>query len=594
MKNINSLNSQNIESIFSQFTSNEANTSSSNNNLPSEFASFLGNGNDDLLQNIMSFLTGQMVDSNDNKRVDPKVEQGFSGLQAKRQKGEKGDLFDKVTIDGKEKLLALRENGRTEVSDVEKYGVKTADEAINVEKGIKETEGKFQKLAEKRVNGEKGDLYDSVEVNGKNKLLVLRENGQAEVVDFAKFKEFGVSETALPIKHHSGFLGIGGSTENKNPENIQKAIDADKVSQNMQKGMQNLAARRQNGEEGTLYSSAEGGQFKFLLKLDKNNQPDAINYNSYQVDTEKGAITVDQKVDEMREANQGKAVKFSVKTGETHGKSGFLGIGNWQEDNQTTLSLDKSGKVTNAETNRNDHGGSFFGDLLGWVAPIASVIFPPIAPFVAGITGAKNLAEGNILGGITGIAGAFGGAVGNAISKVGSGVQSAINGFQNGDLVGALRSGIGVVGNFSQGAFKTSLDTVGSWIDKGKNFYESSSRLINGEGNLLGNIRGALTGIKDFGGQAVEKAVDGANGFLNRFADVGDSAYNVFNQFSLSNLGKAGRYLFSGDGDRATIDRYTRATESAENLFSETGDRQANLEGLYNNIFRANEAQDKE
>ena len=60
--------------------------------------------------------------------------------------------------------------------------------------------------------------------------------------------------------------------------------------------------------------------------------------------------------------------------------------------------------------------------------------------------------------------------------------------------------------------------------------------MINGEGNLLGNIRGALTGIKDFGGQAVEKTVDGANNFLNRFADVGDSAYNVFNQFSLSNL----------------------------------------------------------
>jgi hypothetical protein len=570
------------------------------------------------------------------------AETKLAALAEKQKKGEKGDLFDKVSVNGKEKLLVLRENGQTEITDVEKYGVKTADEAINVEKSIKLTQEKFTKLAEKREKGEKGDLYDSIEVNGKQKLLALRENGQAEIVDFAKFKEFGVSNTTLPVKNHSGFLGIGGWTENKNPENIQKAIDADKVTQNMQKGMQNLSQRRQSGEEGTLYASAEGGQFKFLLKLDKNNQPDAINYDTYQVATEKGAITVDQKVDEMREANPGKPVKFDVKTGETHGKSGFLGIGHWQEDNVTSLSLDAAGKINGVSTNRNDKGGSFFGDLLGWVAPIASIIFPPLAPIVAGISGVKNLAEGNILGAITGIAGGIGGAVGNVVSKVAGGVQSVVNGIQTGDWFGALKSGVGVVGNFAQGAFKNTLDTIGGfadkakgaydgirnaltggnffdvaksglsaigqfsqgafkntvdtiggYVDKGKNFINSVTGIFNGEGSLTDKIRGALTGVQELGGKAVNGFVNGANSVLDKFGGIGDSVYSLFNNFSLGNLGNTVKNFFSGSEDKATVERYTQAATNLENINNNEGDLLSNVSGFFKNLFSGKEDQAK-
>jgi hypothetical protein len=536
-------------------------------------------------------------------------------------------------------VIVLRENGQTEINDVEKYGVKTADEAINVEKSIKATQEKFTKLAEKREKGEKGDLYDSIEVNGKQKLLTLRENGQAEIVDFAKFKEFGVSDTTLPVKHHSGFLGIGGWTENNNPANVQKAIDADKVTQNMQKGMQNLSQRRQGGEEGTLYTSAEGGQFKFLLKLDKNDKSDAINYDTYQVASEKGAITVDRKVDEMREANPGKAVKFDVKTGETHGKSGFLGIGHWQEDNVTSLSLDAQGKIAGVSTNRNDKGGSFFGDLFSWVAPIASLVFPPLAPIIAGISGVKNLAEGNILGAITGIAGGIGGAVGNVVSKVAGGVQSVVNGIQSGDWFSALKSGIGVVGNFSQGAFKSTLDTVGGfvdkakgaydgirtaltggnfldiaksglstigqfsqgafkntvdtiggYIDKGQNFINGVTGIFNGEGSLTDKIRGALTGIQQIGGNAVNGFVSGANNFLNKFGGIGDSVSNLFNNFSLSNLGNTVKNLFSGDEDKAKIDQYTNTAASLEKVVNNNdGNFITNIGDFVKNLFSGKE-----
>lgn len=544
------------------------------------------------------------------------VENKLNALAQRQKNGEKGDLFDKVSVNGKEKLLVLRENGQTEINDVEKYGVKTADEAINVEKSIKVAQEKFQKLAEKREKGEKGDLYDSIEVNGKNKLLVLRENGQAEMVDFAKYKDFGVSETTLPVKHHSGFLGIGGWTENNNPANVQKAIDADKVSQNMQKGMQILVARRQNGEQDTLYSTAEGGQFKFLLKLDKNDKPDAINYETYQVASEKAAITVDKKVDKMRESNAGKAVKFDVNTGETHGKSGFLGIGHWQEANITTISLDEKGAINGVSTNRNDKGGSFFGDLFGWVAPIASVLFPPIAPFVAGAVGAKNLAEGNILGAVTSIAGAFGGAIGNTISKVGNGVQSVINGIQTGDWFSALKSGVGIVGNFSQGAFKNTIDTVSGWVDKakgaydgirnaltggnffdsvklglgvigefsqgsfkntlnningfvdkGKNLFENITGIFDGsQGSLTDKIRGALIGIQEFGGKAVTGFVNTGKNLLDRFGGIGDSVYNLFNDFSLENVGNAVKNLFSGKEDKNKVQNVADTTQAIDSI----------------------------
>jgi hypothetical protein len=718
MSNINNLNTQNLDNLFASFGQN--NVSFGNNDWTNGFINREQNLNKDnsLVDNIFDSLINQILsddmsdlfDESDEISSDPKLEQGLAELQAKRekgekgdlfsivkdsngterlialrkngesevvdptkynvknaqealnvekgvieaenkltalaqrqQKGEKGDLFDKISVNGKEKLLVMRENGQTEINDVEKYGVKTADEAINVEKSIKVAQEKFQKLAEKREKGEKGDLYDSIEVNGKNKLLVLRENGQAEMVDFAKYKDFGVSETTLPVKHHSGFLGIGGWTENKNPENIQKAIDADKVSQNMQKGMQNLAQRRQNGEEGTLYSTAEGGQFKFLIKLDKENKPDAINYETYQVASEKSAITVDQKVDEMRAANIGKAVKFDVKTGETHGKSGFLGIGHWQEDNVTSISLDESGKISGVSTNRHDKGGSFFGDLFGWVAPIASVLFPPIAPFVAGAMGAKNLAEGNILGGITSIAGAFGGAIGNTIAKVGNGVQSVINGVQTGDWFGALKSGIGVVGNFSQGAFKAGLETasgwvdkakgaydgirnaltggnffdsvksglgvigefsqgafkntlntVSGWVDKGKNLFESVTGIFNGsEGSLSDKIRGALTGISDFGGKAVEGIVNTGRSLVDRFGGITDSVSNLFNNFNVTNIGNTVKNLFSGEQDKATVERYTQAATSAENLINNNGSWVTNAGNFIKNLFSGKEDQQK-
>jgi hypothetical protein len=570
------------------------------------------------------------------------AETKMTALAARQQKGEKGDLFDKVSVNGKEKLLVMRENGQSEINDVEKYGVKTADEAINVEKSIKVTQEKFTKLAEKRDKGEKGDLYDSIEVNGKQKLLALRENGQAEIVDFAKFKEFGVSDTTLPVKQHSGFLGIGGWTENNNPANIQKAIDADKVTQNIQKGVQDLSQRRQNGEEGTLYTSATGGQFKFLVKLDNQNKPDAINYNTYQVDGEKAAITVDKKVDEMRAANPGKAVKFDVNTGETHGKSGFLGIGHWQEANVTSLSLNAEGKIDNVSTNKNDRGGSFFGDLFSWVAPIASVIFPPLAPIIAGISGIKNLAEGNILGAITGIAGGIGGAVGNVVSKVAGGIQGVVNGIQTGDWFGALKSGVGVVGNFAQGAFKGTLDTIGGfaekakgaydgirnaltggnfldvakaglsavgqfsqgafkntvdtisgYVDKGKNFIDGVTGIFNGEGSLTDKIRGALTGVQEIGGKAVTGFVNGANNILNKFGGIGDSVSNLFNNFSLGSLGNTVKSFFSGDEDKAKVERYTEAAASLENIGKNEGGLLSNIGSFVKNLFSGKEDQAK-
>jgi hypothetical protein len=691
MSSINGINQSSIENFTELFNQPENNVSTNQTNGFSNLSQDDGNKLNDILSKLIDQIMNSEIDDDfgdsDDSLNDPKIQQGFNDLQAKRDKGEtgdlfavvkdsngkdtlialrkngeaevvdpakynvktaqeafnvekgvaetetklkgladrkakgeKGDLFDKVSVNGQEKLLVLRENGQTEINDAAKYGVKTADEAINVEKSIKVTQEKFTKLQEKRDKGEKGDLYDSIEVNGKQKLLALRENGQAEIVDFAKYKQFGVSETTLPKEHHSGFLGIGSWDEDKNAPNIQKAIDADKVTQSMQKGMQNLQSRRENGEAGTLYSSAEGGQFKFLLKLDKNNQPDAINYQTYQVDTEKGAITVDKKVDEMREANPGKAVKFSVDTGETHGKSGFLGIGHWDEANKTTLSLDAAGKINGVETNRNDHGGTFFGDLLGWVAPIASLIFPPLAPIVAAINGVKSLAEGNILGAITGIAGGIGGAVGNIVSKVAGGVQGVINGIQTGDWFSALKSGVGVVGNFAQGTFKTGLDTfsglvdkgknlyegvtnaltggnffdsvksglgvvsslsqgafkntvdtLGGWVDKGKDLYNGITNVFNGEGGLTDKIRGALTGIQSFGGKAVSGLVDGANGILNKFNGAIDGVSNlVSGKGSLvTNLTDILKNIFSGDEDKKKITNIGNTAGSIENLINE-------------------------
>ena len=61
----------------------------------------------------------------------------ISDLQAKRDKGETGDLFSVIKdSNGKDTLIALRKNSEAEVVDPAKYNVKTAQEALNVEKGV--------------------------------------------------------------------------------------------------------------------------------------------------------------------------------------------------------------------------------------------------------------------------------------------------------------------------------------------------------------------------------------------------------------------------------------------------------------------------
>jgi hypothetical protein len=183
MSNINNLNTQNLDNIFASFGQN--NVSFGNNDWTNGFINREQNLNKDnsLADNILDSLINQILSGDlsdlfgeaDEISSDPKLEQGLAELQAKRDKGEKGDLFSIVKdSNGTERLIALRKNGESEVVDPTKYNVKNAQEALNVEKGVIEAETKLTALAQRQQKGEKGDLFDKISVNVKQKLMMLK------------------------------------------------------------------------------------------------------------------------------------------------------------------------------------------------------------------------------------------------------------------------------------------------------------------------------------------------------------------------------------------------------------------------------------
>jgi hypothetical protein len=484
----------------------------------------------DFLSKIISETTKDSTsETNPLDSLDEKSRQAVAekqtGLENRRAKGEKGDLFETVKINNEEKILILRENGKTELRSPADYNVKTTKEALNVEKGIKETQEKVGKLAERRANGESGTLYETVTVNGKDSVIALPKNQ-----DNVKILNADTCKNLKP------------------GDNAAAIIKADKLAESVQDGVASLKARREAGETGTLYATAKvegttqeksgflGIKFSekepdtnILLKLKEDGSVGAADYGQYSAANESQAIKVDQAVDRLREqqaANPGKAVSEEVLTGGTVRSGGFLGLFTGNDPEKITVKLDEKG---NLGTDKNKDVPGFLEQVWGGlksVAGIAGWLIPGLQPLALAVnigSAVESIAKGNWLGGLTGLLGsagsAIGGAVGNALqtaSKFGQNIYNIANG---GDVLSNILDSVGSV---SQGAFK-------GLVDKASSAYNGIKSALTG-GNIFDSVKSGLGAISDFSQGAFKKTVDGIGNIAGKLSNVFGDEGSIFDR----------------------------------------------------------------
>jgi hypothetical protein len=460
----------------------------------------------------------------------------FAAMTAKQEAGQKGTQLDKVKIDGKDKMLVVRESGMHEVRDPADYNVKTVDEAMNVEKGIQETNDKIGKLAERRAKGEKDTLYDSVTVNGKPTVIQMsKKNDEVKLLNAESFK---------------GAKGLD------TPEALIKTA---KTAEVMQDAVSDLKARRDAGEKGTLYGTAtlkgetvekKGGLFNMfnvketkpdtnvLVKLNEDGSTGAADFAQYSAKDQGQAIKVDQAVDRLRDKqakNPGTEVSEAVETGGKVRSGGFLGLFTGTDPEKITAKLDKDG---NLSTDKNKDVAGFFEQVWGGLksfAGIAAAFIPGLQPIAAAVNIGKaveSVAKGDVLGGLASGLGAAGGLVGGSVGKtletagkVGQGVNTIA---QGGDVFsGALN----IAGNFSQGSGSALIDGVSKSYDAvksaltgkpldaaaflGQQIAPKQAENIDKAQNIYRGVQGAVNG------QSPAEILSSALGAVGQFGDTG-------------------------------------------------------------------------
>ncbi len=125
--------------------------------------------------------------------------QSESAKFTQEQTGKAEAALKEVTVGGKQFLLAVDKEGNSYKSEVQMSAPKKGKSfsAGAFLKSPPKLDEKFQsvvieasinKLQEQRAGGATGDLVKALEYNGMNKLVALRANGDAEVVNFSDYK----------------------------------------------------------------------------------------------------------------------------------------------------------------------------------------------------------------------------------------------------------------------------------------------------------------------------------------------------------------------------------------------------------------------